>query len=87
MNKKWECVRGKWKKTRGHLDETGKSLYDTVESDLMTASCRNSSLSYQLLYSARVSHHISGANETQQRSMEAFYPFLCGVFFFEKQFL
>ena len=79
MHKKEGGVSGKWKKTRGSLDETGKSLYDTVESGLMAASCQKHSFHIGC-FILRGFHHISGANETQQRSTESFYP-LQGLFF------
>ena len=82
MHKKEKQVREKWKKTREHLDEKGKILYIKGEAIPLGLRYAGDVCSYQLLCSARIAFHLSGANETQQRRTDGLCP-LRG-FFFEK---
>lgn len=82
MHKKEKQVREKWKKTREHLDEKGKILYIKGEAIPLGLRYAGDVCSYQLLCSARIAFHLSGANETQQRRTDGLCP-LRG-FFLEK---
>ena len=82
MHKKEKQVREKWKKTREHLDEKGKILYIKGEAIPLGLRYAGDVCSYQLLCSARIAFHLSGANKTQQRRTDGLCP-LRG-FFLEK---
>ena len=79
LHKKGRQERGKWKKSGQHLDEKGKFLYDKHESNPWIAFRRTLYFILAALFCEGI-HHISGANETQQRCTESFCP-LPGAFF------